>query len=435
MLRLPFKCSAALAAAALLASTPSFAQGGLSGQLTDAGKQLDADIQACKPVSLGEYQALLNEAAKNKQRADKMAKKGVPVDQAKVDADLAAASALFNRATAALVQQCVRQAQMAPPPEGAMNLSPFAHDILVAHNSERAQFGAPPLSWDPALEQSAKVYAEQLARTGKLVHAPREGRRIVRENLSQGRRGSTTKQLLANWTKEKSLFVPGLFPNVSTTGNWYDVGHITQMIWVATTLIGCAKAMGLASVWLVCRYSPGGNKDGKPVGFPVDRPYLVETPKLPGTEVFSQNVSKPKTTVASDQGLGRTASLFDLGIYGGGAWTSDWFDIPVPDATAPIAPVPPRKRPSAWYVGGDFGSMILEDVEFDFGLQPTIPPTCSPGDSISPSAVTPAPLYPDGKDPVVSKWEFADTEVEAPALPPKEVFDPDEWKKTSCYIM
>ncbi|HEX6369504.1 MAG TPA: hypothetical protein VF006_11270, partial [Longimicrobium sp.] len=30
---------------------------------------------------------------------------------------------------------------------------------------------------------------------------------------------------------------------------------------------------------------------------------------------------------AQDDMMGRRASAFDLGIYGGGAWTTDWFEI------------------------------------------------------------------------------------------------------------
>src|SRR5262249_4840814 len=74
--------------------------------------------------SLGDYQTLLNEAAQNKQRALKAAKKGVPVNMAQIDADLAAASALFNQATAALIQQCMRAAQQAQAPQAPAPAQP-----------------------------------------------------------------------------------------------------------------------------------------------------------------------------------------------------------------------------------------------------------------------------------------------------------------------
>src|ERR1043166_406492 len=38
-----------------------------------------------------------------------------------------------------------------------------------------------------------------------------------------------------------------------------------------------------------------------------------------------------------------------------------------------VLATPALARNGAWYVGGDFGGMIVEDVKFDYGLQPTVP--------------------------------------------------------------
>jgi hypothetical protein len=72
--------------------------------------------------------------------------------------------------------------------------------------------------------------------------------------------------MLSMWVTEKSDFVPGYFPNVARDGNWVRVLHYTQMIWPTTTDLGCGYAEGGGYGWLVCRYSPGGNRDGEPVG-------------------------------------------------------------------------------------------------------------------------------------------------------------------------
>lgn len=140
--------------------------------------------------------------------------------------------------------------------------------ILDLHNIERAALGLRPFTWNVGLAQGAKEYANHLARTGRRVHASREGRGIVRENLSQGLLGWTAEQLMDSWLKEKQLFRAGTFPDVCN-GDWSACGHYSQMIWPDTTDIGCGIAMGSGFSWLVCRYSPGGNKDGKPVGYPV----------------------------------------------------------------------------------------------------------------------------------------------------------------------
>lgn len=81
-----------------------------------------------------------------------------------------------------------------------------------------------------------------------------------------GTRGAfTAQQMVASWASEKARFRPGIFPAVSRTGNWADVGHYTQMIWPTTTHIGCAVASGARHDVLVCRYAPAGNIDGRRV--------------------------------------------------------------------------------------------------------------------------------------------------------------------------
>lgn len=151
---------------------------------------------------------------------------------------------------------------------------PLAMRMLDVHNTERAAFGAPPVQWNDALAANARSYAEQLARAGRLSHAPRAGRGVERENVNQGMLGWNTDQMLANWLNERRNFVPGTFPNISRTGDWSDAGHYSQMIWPTTTDIGCGLATGSGFQWLVCRYSPGGNRDGQMVGVPLP-PELV----------------------------------------------------------------------------------------------------------------------------------------------------------------
>jgi hypothetical protein len=142
-------------------------------------------------------------------------------------------------------------------------------DLFKGHNSIRSLYGAPAMAWDPALERSALSYATTLAQTGKLVHASREGRGTIRENISQGLPNWNSGRLFQSWLDERPYFTPGTFPNISTTGDWYKVGHISQVLWPTTTTFGCARTVGGGSSWLVCRYNPGGNRDGKQVGFPL----------------------------------------------------------------------------------------------------------------------------------------------------------------------
>ena len=146
----------------------------------------------------------------------------------------------------------------------------FEARVLAVHNAERARYGAPPMVWDPVLAQGAAQWVATLAQTGAFDHSDRSTRPGIGENLAAGDRGAyPVEQLIAIWTSERALFVPGVFPNVSRDGNWFSVSHYTQMIWPSTTRIGCAMAASPREDLLVCRYSPRGNADGKTVGIPV----------------------------------------------------------------------------------------------------------------------------------------------------------------------
>ncbi len=138
--------------------------------------------------------------------------------------------------------------------------------LLAAHNKERAEVGVPPLSWDPALAAAAAAYGPTLAGLGRLEHSPRASRPGQRENLWLGTRGFfSPEQMVGSWIEEEADFLPGIFPNVSRTGNWLDVSHYTQLIWPGTTRVGCAVHQGPRYDYLICRYSPPGNIDGKRV--------------------------------------------------------------------------------------------------------------------------------------------------------------------------
>ena len=147
-----------------------------------------------------------------------------------------------------------------------IRLNPVSSTILDMHNKARAAVGAFPLRWDPYLACQAASYGPQLATAGRLVHSPRTGRETSRENLLQALPGTSPASMMNVWIAEAQHFVPGTFPNVSRTGNWADVGHYTQMVWPTTTSVGCGIQRGIGRFdWLVCRYAPPGNRDGRPI--------------------------------------------------------------------------------------------------------------------------------------------------------------------------
>ena len=139
-------------------------------------------------------------------------------------------------------------------------------ELLARHNVERRQSGVAALTWDPALAMGAQAYADELARLNLLRHSPKSVRRGLGENLWMGTRDYFRPAVMVGaWASEKSMFRAGRFPVVTTTANWADVGHYTQIIWPGTQRVGCAIGKSARSDVLVCRYWPSGNVDGQHV--------------------------------------------------------------------------------------------------------------------------------------------------------------------------
>jgi hypothetical protein len=141
--------------------------------------------------------------------------------------------------------------------------------LLASHNQERARVGQPPLRWSNALAADALIWARHLANTRTFDHSPeKEGEDDQGENLWMGTAGAYSPNDMVNaWIDERQLFRAGIFPKISATGSWVDVGHYTQLIWYNTTEVGCAKASNRSDDYLVCRYYPPGNwMDQNPLG-------------------------------------------------------------------------------------------------------------------------------------------------------------------------
>ena len=153
----------------------------------------------------------------------------------------------------------------APFVMGSTNMpSAFALRILSAHNQERQDLGLEPLSWNPALAQSAQRWADYLASSGRFEHAPENRFAPEGENLWAGTKGYFAPEAMVGaWVREKRFFREGVFPDNSTTGRVADVGHYTQLVWRATTQVGCAQSTGASEDVLVCRYAEAGNYRGE----------------------------------------------------------------------------------------------------------------------------------------------------------------------------
>lgn len=133
--------------------------------------------------------------------------------------------------------------------------------MLTMHNAARASARVPELVWDDALARDAQAYAEDLARRRVFKHSKQpRGNPNQGENLWTGTRGAYRyDEMVQHWIDERRLFVNNAVPNVSTSGRFEDVGHYIQIIWRATTRVGCGFAGNRRDDYLVCRYTPAGN--------------------------------------------------------------------------------------------------------------------------------------------------------------------------------
>lgn len=135
--------------------------------------------------------------------------------------------------------------------------------LLEAHNIERARVRATSLIWSDALEDEARDWAENLMARGRFAHDPRPHGHGENLWMGWGDRIFQPEDMVGDWIVERRLYRPGVFPNVSRTGDWVAVGHYTQLIWRGTTHVGCAVATQGDRSILACRYSPPGNVDGQ----------------------------------------------------------------------------------------------------------------------------------------------------------------------------
>lgn len=155
----------------------------------------------------------------------------------------------------------------AQTPTPAPSPVPFSQEILDAHNKYRVAVGVPPLVWSDDLAAAAQVWANTLNSNLQFAHDPGSRTQNQGENIWMGTTGAySLTQMVDDWGSEQQNFQNGSFPNVSTTGNWSDVGHYSQVVWKGTTSVGCAGVAGSDGNYrFVCRYSPAGNIVGQQV--------------------------------------------------------------------------------------------------------------------------------------------------------------------------
>jgi uncharacterized protein YkwD len=146
-----------------------------------------------------------------------------------------------------------------------------ADDLVQLHNKARREVSVKAVAWSPKLARFAQAWADEVARTGKLDHRPRQGewKQKYGENMAWGYGDNYGVSPGAeSWYNEIKFYKPGTpIPGGEDFRN-FKAGHYTQMVWKDTTEIGAGKAIiqaGDSKGWLVivCNYDPPGNYTGQ----------------------------------------------------------------------------------------------------------------------------------------------------------------------------
>ena len=156
-----------------------------------------------------------------------------------------------------------------PPPSAprppAPPLDTWVTQLLLGHNSRRADHCAPELVWDASLAESAMAHAMRCPAPNEPSAAAAERR--VGESLAVGSFHTTAAGVAAAWYSEVTYYAqygdePHTWVPAGRVDSW---GRFAQMVWVGSTRLGCGyttNCTGGVPHW-VCHYAEPGLGEGE----------------------------------------------------------------------------------------------------------------------------------------------------------------------------
>lgn len=127
-----------------------------------------------------------------------------------------------------------------------LNLLPwYANEFLLIHNNLRQIHNAQLMDWNSSVASVAQAFASEYECGSPLKHLGIK----YGENLASGYSNFTTAMYA--WYNESKDYD-------YSKNNEYN--HFTQMVWNASTQLGCAvKSCTESTYYIVCNYYPQGN--------------------------------------------------------------------------------------------------------------------------------------------------------------------------------
>ena len=211
-----------------------------------------------------------------------------------------------------------------PSARGCSGLAGDELDICNEHNVERTKHGVPLLNWSDVLAKNAQDWVkgchkskdsngneffchQTLPQFGGCGTDPNYH---YGENLSFGWPTRSGKDAVDGWYCENNVYSydnpslqGGVLQDCAHNPNKVD-GHFTQVVWKATTTLGCAQntcSLGVNSgtLW-ACEYDPAGNDPG----------LLVQNVPKP-SQGFAQAANIPESSAPQKT----TAIISDVDLY------------------------------------------------------------------------------------------------------------------------
>ena len=121
-------------------------------------------------------------------------------------------------------------------------------DLLAAHNKQRQKVNTPPLHWDCTLGAVAASWAAK----GTFGHS---GTDFGENIFVSSDAGEKVTKAVDQWEDEEHHW----HNKTATCDGGKVCTHYTQLVWRATTKIGCAVNRSVSGKWkmlLVCNYDP-----------------------------------------------------------------------------------------------------------------------------------------------------------------------------------